>query len=317
MRRLKCVLGVAVATVLCAAAATAPASGAGLARAGERSSICDPMAGGSLLASASASTPGIAARGGIVREPDLGQSHPDLPAAAKGKARAPFQATVPVYLHVVTAGAIGNVTDAQIARQIAVLNKDYAGGEGGTNTGFSFTLAGVTRTDNAAWFNGAAGGSDERSMKTALHQGGANALNFYSTTAGPYLGWAEFPDITTKPGQAYLDGIVIDWESIPGTSTTYAGQYDQGDTATHEAGHWLNLEHTFYGGCNAKGDSVADTPAELTATSGCPAGKDTCAAPGLDPIHNYMDYSYDSCYTQFTAGQTQRMRDAWLYYRAG
>jgi hypothetical protein len=53
-----------------------------------------------------------------------------------------------------------------------------------------------------------------------------------------------------------------------------------------------------------------------TPTSGCPAGKDTCAALGLDPIHNYMDYSYDSGYTEFTPGQTQRMRDAWLFYRA-
>ena len=153
-------------------------------------------------------------------------------------------------------------------------------------------------------------------MKQTLHQGGANALNLYSTTAGDYLGWAYFPDITTKPGQAYIDGVVFDWETIPGTTATYAGRYDQGETVTHETGHWLMLDHTFNKGCSANGDYVADTPPEKTPTSGCPAGKDTCSAPGLDPIHNYMDYSYDSCYTEFTPGQVQRMRDAWLFYRA-
>jgi hypothetical protein len=153
-------------------------------------------------------------------------------------------------------------------------------------------------------------------MKRTLRQGGADALNLYSTTAGDYLGWAYLPSILTKPGQAYLDGVVVDWESMLGTSTRYAGRYDQGETATHEVGHWLNLEHTFYGGCNAKGDFVDDTPAQKVPTNGCPEDKDTCSEPGLDPIHNYMDYSYDSCYTEFTPGQTQRMRDAWLYYRA-
>ena len=268
--------------------------------------ICDPFATGAL-----------AARGGPVtqREPDLG-TRQDLPSAAKGKAKAGFSATIPVYFHVVTAGAVGQVTDAQLAAQIDVLNRTFAGREGGTRTGFSFTLAGITRTDNPSWFYASSGGKEERAMKKALHTGGANALNFYTTTAGEFLGWAYFPDIVTRKNQAYLDGVVIDWESLPGVSDTYAGTYDQGETATHEVGHWLNLEHTFAGGCSGSGDFVDDTPAELTPTSGCPEGKDTCAAPGLDPIHNYMDYSYDSCYTEFTPGQTQRMRDAWLLYRA-
>ena len=174
----------------------------------------------------------------------------------------------------------------------------------------------MTRTDSAAWFYAGPSGVNENSMKSALRQGGADALNFYTSTAGPYLGWAYLPDIVTKPGQVPLDGVVIDWESLRGVSDTYAGRYDQGETATHEVGHWLNLEHTFFGGCNDKGDFVDDTPAEKTATNGCPEGKDTCKAPGFDPIHNYMDYSYDSCYTQFTQGQSQRMRDAWLFYRA-
>ena len=258
----------------------------------------------------------FAGRGADAREPDSGHAAEDLPASAKGRAGPRFAATVPVWVHVVTAGTVGNLTDAQIADQVTVLDRTFAGAEGGARTGFSFRLAGVTRTDDAAWFFAKPGGTDERSMKAALRRGGPETLNLYSTTAGDYLGWAYLPDVTAKPGQLVLDGVVVDWESLPGTSTAYAGKYDQGETATHEVGHWLDLEHTFYGGCNAKGDFVDDTPAQKTPTSGCPEGKDTCPAPGTDPIHNYMDYSYDSCYTQFTPGQVQRMRDAWLFYRA-
>jgi hypothetical protein len=256
--------------------------------------------------------PAAAGRGIQVREPDLGQVHVDMPASAKGKAKANFSATVPVYFHVITDGALGNLTASQLSDQVAVLNKTFGGREGGFRTNFSFYLAGVTRTDNATWF----AGSNESAMKKALRQGGNDALNVYTSTAGAYLGWAYLPDILTKPGTAHLDGIVLDWESLPGVSDAYAGQYDQGETLTHEAGHWLNLEHTFYGGCNAKGDFVDDTPAQRIATFGCPEGQDSCKEPGLDPIHNYMDYSFDSCYTEFTAGQTQRMHDAWLFYRA-
>jgi hypothetical protein len=273
--------------------------------------FCDPQVDAGVQAGGI-----VAARGGTAREPGINQQHEDLPASAKGVADDDFSAVVPVYFHVVTDGATGALTDAQVASQIRVLNTTFAGGEGGDDTGFSFELAGVTRTDNADWFYAGIGGTNEHTMKQTLRQGGDDALNLYSTTAGGYLGWAYLPDILTKPGQEYLDGVVFDWESLPRVSDTYKGRYDQGETATHEVGHWLNLEHTFYGGCNANGDFVDDTPAQKTPTNGCPEGKDTCKEPGLDPIHNYMDYSYDSCYTEFTPGQTQRMRDAWLFYRA-
>ena len=290
-----------------------PGASVGSAALAAGSPFCDPAASASarLVASHSGTE-----RAGDTREPDLGEVHEDLPASAKGKANTRFRATVPVYFHVVTDGTVGALTDDQIAAQIGVLNNTFSAGEGGAATGFRFTLADVTRTDNADWFSANPGGNSEHSMKRTLHQGGTDALNLYSTTAGAYLGWAYLPSIVNKPGQAYLDGVVVDWESMLGTSTTYAGRYDQGETATHEVGHWLNLEHTFFGGCNAKGDFVDDTPAQKVPTNGCPEGKDTCREPGLDPIHNYMDYSYDTCYTEFTAGQVQRMRDAWLFYRA-
>jgi hypothetical protein len=313
MKKARMLLLVVLGVAIYCAATVGSASGAPLPGAyhfGANAWDCDPQ-------NPTHASLHVSGRGSMRREPDLGQIATDLPKSAKGKAGQNFSATVPVYFHVITDGSIGSLTSKQISGQIAVLNNTFAGGEGGADTGFSFRLAGVTRTNNADWFYAGPGGTDEHSMKAALHRGGTNALNLYSSTAGPgLLGYAYLPDIVTKPGQAYLDGVVINWESIPGTSTTFAGRYDQGETATHEVGHWLDLEHTFFGGCNAKGDFVADTPPEKTPTSGCPAGKDTCAEPGLDPIHNYMDYSYDSCYTEFTQGQSQRMRDAWLFYRA-
>lgn len=265
-------------------------------------------------------TGGSLARGGFadsrgqIREKDTGQVAQDLPASAKGQAPSNFSVTVPVYFHVITDGALGYLSDSDLRAQMRVLNVTFRGGEGGDDTGFVFALAGVTRTDNARWY-AMRGFGVENEMKKALKQGGDDALNVYTNTAGDYLGWAYLPSITDSK-QAHLDGIVLDWETLPGVSDRYEGAYDLGETLTHEVGHWLNLEHTFYGGCTETNDFVEDTPAQQTPTSGCPAGKDTCPAPGLDPIHNYMDYSYDSCYTEFTPGQSQRARDAWLFYRA-
>lgn len=273
-------------------------------------------AGSDVFTSLGALAPVSGARGDDAREPALDETADEMPATEQGKGGKAFKATVPVYIHVLSPdGVVGNVSSQAIDDQMTVLNLTFGGFEGAVNTGFRFKLAGVDRTVNADWSDMAPGSKDERDAKNALRRGGADALNIYLGTANLYLGWAYFP--STYKTRPYLDGIVVDWESMLGTSTRYAGRYDQGETATHEAGHWFGLYHVFQGARNAKGDYVDDTPPQLIASRGCPVGQDSCSEPGLDSIHNYMDYSYNTCYTEFMADQTSRMKDQWLYYRAG
>ena len=216
---------------------------------------------------------------------------------------------IPVYFHVINKGAgisNGDVPDAVIADQIAVLNAAYAA------WGWSFQLVATDRTTNAAWFDTCDQAGAEAAMKTALRKGTADDLNLYSCNpGGGLLGWATFPSsYTTAPTD---DGVVLLHSSLPGGS---AVPYNLGDTATHEVGHWMGLFHTFQGGCQDPGDTVADTPAERSAQYGCPVGADSCKAKvGVDPITNFMDYTDDSCMDGFSTGQDARMDAQFSTYR--
>jgi Pregnancy-associated plasma protein-A len=221
--------------------------------------------------------------------------------------------TIPVVVHVIssdTARANGYLPDNLINDQITILNNSYAGQYGGVATAFRFQLQSIDHVVNPAWYPIINGSSAEKQMKAALRQGGAGTLNIYTgLLSDNLLGWATFP---ARKLNTY-DGVVILAESVPGGTEA---PYNEGDTATHEIGHWLNLYHTFQNGCSKSGDQVADTPAEQSSAFGCPTGRDTCAASGVDPIHNFMDYTDDSCMFEFTAGQAQRMLDGWTAYRA-
>jgi hypothetical protein len=124
----------------------------------------------------------------------------------------------------------------------------------------------------------------------------------------------------------YNDGIVynsgVAW--YPSTSMSnnklarivYNGAYLASNSSdpefssvlTHEFGHFLNLIHTFEGGCNMPNDNVADTP-PCDQAEGCHS-----STTNMFPLNcnnqlvnsdNYMDYNI--CYKMFTQGQANRM----------
>ncbi|GII75082.1 zinc metalloprotease [Sphaerisporangium rufum] len=229
----------------------------------------------------------------------------ELPPAA----RRAGPVTVPVHVHVITDGPLG-APDRALRPQIDALNAAYGGRLGGVDTGIRFVLRGVTHTANAAWFHEPLG--NEAPMKQRLHTGGAGTLNLYIAQLGRLvLGYSTYPHWYRDHPE--LDGVVIDWRSLPGGALR---DFSRGYTGVHEIGHWLGLLHTFENGCSEPGDSVDDTPPEALPTTGCPERRDSCPEAGDDPVHNFMDYAHDRCMSEFTAGQAARMRDMWVAYRA-
>lgn len=229
----------------------------------------------------------------------------------------PGSVTIPTYVHVITAAALSQpdriAMRDRVNAQMRVLKKAYSGATApdAVDTPFRFAREATTFTVNADWANMGYDSAAEREAKTALRVGGAGTLNIYVADIGDgLLGWATFPQ--SYAGDPDVDGVVILTDSMPGGTDP---RYSLGDTATHEVGHWLGLYHTFQGGCSQANDLVADTPREKSPAFNCPVGRDSCTAPGLDPIRNFMDYTQDDCMDQFSAGQSTRADDQWVTFR--
>ena len=260
---------------------------------------------------------------------DAIENHARLFTEGDGSTARPDVTRIPVVVHVVWNTAAQNISDAQIASQIDVLNRDFRRTNpdvGNTPAPFlpltadarvEFYLANIAP-------NGAPTTGIERRQTTvtsfssndavkAQATGGADAwpaanyLNIWvCQLGGGLLGYAQFPG-----GPAATDGVVI-LHSAFGTTGTAAPPFHLGRTATHEIGHWLNLNHIWGDdgtGCSGT-DNVADTPNQGGANTGTPTFPHVSCnnGPNGDMFMNYMDYVDDPAMFMFTAGQVARIQ---------
>jgi PKD repeat protein len=236
--------------------------------------------------------------------------------------------TIPVVVHVVYNTPQQNLSNAAVQSQIDVLNKDFRrlnsdtvntpppfkplGGDpqiefvlakrdpdGNPSMGITRTLTSVTvftypTTHTYVMFT-ATGGHDIWDRD--------KYLNLWVCNLSGVTGFAQLPG-----NNPYYDGAVVHY-SVFGT---IGAPNQKGRTATHEVGHWFNLWHIWGLNNNCGSDSVADTPTQQFANSGCPAFPHiTCNnGPNGDMFMNYMDYITGDCQNIFTIGQSNRMNAA-------
>ena len=215
---------------------------------------------------------------------------------------------IPVYFHVVYSNSAENVSDVQIANQMRVLNDDFRKANNDINqvpsefagvtadSEITFTNAGTFRHPNStsAW-------GTNNSVKAAYPPiTPSTHLNVWvCNIGGGILGYAQFPG-----GSSSTDGVVLLYSSLPGGS---AAPYNEGRTATHEVGHYLNLRHIWGDGRCRQDDFVADTPSSDGPNYSCPSYP-TVNCKSNDMTMNYMDYTNDACMYMFSEGQKTRMR---------
>ncbi len=253
--------------------------------------------------------------------------------------KTPGTNTISVIFHVVhdNGDAVGTGTNVSNADIMAVydnlvedyllLNADAGNARGGygftpADVGINFCLAtqdpggsplaetGVVRVgNNHGWYD--SDGGEENDMKSSGAPGNGSDiwdrndyLNIWicdiSNGAGSgTAGYAYRPSMAFLPN-SQIDGIVLD----------YNLGINNLDVLTHEAGHYLGLDHTWGGsGSCSSDDGFTDTPntagPSFDYPGSCSGFQETC--PGTQTQYeNYMDYNYN-CSVMFTQEQADFM----------
>ena len=279
-----------------------------------------------VLQSQLAADPALAQRMATINNQAMQFAAQQAGVAQRGTAA--ISVTIPVVVHVLYSATAENISDAQIQSQIDVLNEDFhklntdaskvpaAFASLAADPGIQFVLAkrtpagiattGIERKSSTttSW------GTADKIKKAST--GGLDAwdatkyLNLWvGTIGGGILGYAQFPG-----GAAATDGVVISPVYF-GRVGTVTSPYNLGRTASHEVGHWLNLNHIWgddSGACTGT-DNVADTPNQGAENYGKPVFPHVSCSngPNGDMFMNYMDYVDDNAMFMFSTGQSTRM----------
>jgi len=236
--------------------------------------------------------------------------------------------SVPVVVHVVYNTTAQNISDARVQEQIDVLNRDYAGLNTNSmqafssslkvNTDLQFCLAQRTPSGTAT------SGIERRQTSVTSFSYSNNGVKYYSTggldawdptkymniwvcpLGGGLCGYAQFP----TSGVNATFGVVIHYEYFGVTGAT--APYNLGGTTSHEIGHCFNLYHIWgddNGACTGS-DYCTDIPNQANYTYGVHTGVLTDACTSTSPgimYMNFMDYSDDISYANFTPDQKSRI----------